>query len=319
MVLAVVDATDDAVADETRQAVTLARDIADQADESLQAVAFGEAVDAVAATLGDYGVDTVHAAAHEALETYAPEAWATAVSQCIDAVDPDAVVAPGDDRGPEVLAHVAAKRDLPMVAECVEVTVDDTYELTRQRWGGTLLEHATLTAETNLLTVAANEVSATTATGDAAVESFTPTLRDDDLRVTLDEVETSDEAGVPLPEARVVVGGGRGTDGDFSALEELAEHLSNAAVGSSRAAVNEGWRPHDDQIGQTGNKIAPEIYIACGISGAVQHMVGCKGAEHLLAVNTDPEAAIVQKADWAVIADLHEVVPAVTEAIEERH
>ena len=316
MVLAIVDADDGEVPDETRQALTLARDVADQVGESLEAVAFGE-VEAAAPTLGSYGVDTVHAIEHDALDSYAPRAWAESVSQVADAADPDAVVAPGGDRGPEVLAHVAAKRDLPMVAECVEVTADGTYEITRQRWGGTLLERSRLTAETKLLTVAPNEVSAEEAAGEATVRSVTPDLAEADLEVQLADVEMSDEEGVPLGEARVVIGGGRGTDGDFEAIEELAEKIPNAAVGSSRAVVNEGWRPHDDQIGQTGNKISPEIYVPCGISGAVQHMVGCKGAEHILAVNTDPEAAIIEKSDWAVIGDLHEVVPAVVEAIED--
>jgi len=322
VVLAVADATDGAVDDETRQAVTLARDVAEQVGEPLDAVAFGEGVDEAASTLGDFGVSTVHGVDTEVLDVYAPEAWAETVSQCVDAVDPDAVVAPGGDRGPEVLAHLAARRALPLAAECVEVEVDGdaggTYALTRQRWGGTLLEHATLSAETKLLTVAPNELSATTAPGEASVEPFTPDVREADLEVTLTEVEVSDDEGVPLGEARVVVGGGRGTDGDFSAIEDLAERIPNAAVGSSRAVVNEGWRPHDDQIGQTGNKISPEIYVPCGISGAVQHMVGCKGAEHILAVNTDPEAAIIGKSDWAVIADLHEVVPAVAEELDER-
>jgi electron transfer flavoprotein alpha subunit len=198
------------------------------------------------------------------------------------------------------------------------VDADETYELVRQRWGGTLLERSRLTARTKLLTVAPNEVSAEAVGGEADVRSVTPDLTEEDLAVQIDEVEISDEEGVPLGEARVVIGGGRGTDGDFSAIEELAEQISNAAVGSSRAVVNEGWRPHDDQIGQTGNKISPEIYIAAGISGAVQHMVGCKGAEHILAINTDPEAAIIDKSDWAVIGDLHEVVPAISEALEER-
>ncbi|WP_246989436.1 electron transfer flavoprotein subunit alpha/FixB family protein [Halorientalis marina] len=320
MVLAIVDATDGEVDDETRQALTLARDVAAGAAEPLGAAAVGDAVTDLVDTLGEYGVETVHAVEHEALDAYAPAAWAESVSQCIAAFEPDAVVAPGGDRGPEVLAHVAARRELPMAAECVEVAVeaDGTYDLTRQRWGGTLLEHARLDAPTKLLTVAPNEVSAEKAAGEATVHAFEPDLDDDDLAVQLSEVEVSDEEGVPLGEARVVVGGGRGTDGDFATLEELADRLPNATVGSSRAAVNEGWRPHDDQIGQTGAKIAPELYVACGISGAVQHMVGCKGAEHVLAVNTDPEAAIVQKADWAVVADLHEVVPAVTEAIDER-
>ncbi len=316
MVLAVIDTDDGEVPDETTQALTLARDVAEQVDEPLEAVAFGDEVEAMVPTLGDFGVATVHAVDHADLEAYAPRAWAESVSQCVDATDSDAVIAPGSDRGAEVLATVAAKRGLPMVAECVEVDADGTYELVRQRWGGTLLERSRLTADTNLLTVAPNEVTAEPVGGDASVESFTPDLTVSDLRVQLDEVDISDEEGVPLGEARVVIGGGRGTDGDFSAIEDLAESVPNAAVGSSRAVVNEGWRPHDDQIGQTGNKISPEIYIACGISGAVQHMVGCKGAEHILAVNTDPEAAIVSKSDWAVIADLHEVVPAVAEELE---
>jgi electron transfer flavoprotein alpha subunit len=318
VVLAVVTADDGEVPDETTQALTLARDVAAQVGEPLEAVAFGEQVDAMAPTLGDFGVETVHAVEHEALDAYAPRAWAEAVSQRIDEAEPDAVLAPGSDRGAEVLAHLATKRDLPMAAECVEVDADGTYELVRQRWGGTLLERSRLTARTKLLTVAPNEVSAEAVGGEADVRSVTPDLTEEDLAVQIDEVEISDEEGVPLGEARVVIGGGRGTDGDFSAIEELAEQISNAAVGSSRAVVNEGWRPHDDQIGQTGNKISPEIYIAAGISGAVQHMVGCKGAEHILAINTDPEAAIIDKSDWAVIGDLHEVVPAISEALEER-
>ncbi|MEF8839005.1 MAG: electron transfer flavoprotein subunit alpha/FixB family protein [Haloarculaceae archaeon] len=318
MVLAVLPEDDGEVPDETRQALTFARDVAEQVGEPLDTVAFGDEVETAAEVLGDFGVDTVHAVDHDALDAYAPRAWAESVSQCVEATDPDAVVAPGGDRGAEVLAHVASKRDLPMVAECVEAEADGTYEIVRQRWGGTLLERSRLTAETKLMTVAPNEVTAEQADGAAAVESFEPDLSDGDLAVELETVEISDEEGVPLGEARVVIGGGRGTDGDFSSLEDLADTIPNAAVGSSRAVVNEGWRPHDDQIGQTGNKIAPEIYIAAGVSGAVQHMVGCKGAEHILAINTDPEAAIIDKADWAVIGDLHGVVPQVAEALEDR-
>ena len=318
MVLAVLPTEDGEVPDETRQALTFARDVGDQVGEGLEVVAFGEEVETAAETLGDFGVDTVYAVDHDALDAYAPRAWAESVSQLVDETDPDAVVAPGGDRGAEVLAHVATKRDLPMVAECVEADADGTYELVRQRWGGTLLERSRLTADTKLLTVAPNEITAEEAAGEAAVEAFEPDLDETDLAVQLDGLEISDEEGVPLGEARVVIGGGRGTDGDFSALEDLADQIPNAAVGSSRAVVNEGWRPHDDQIGQTGNKISPEIYIAAEISGAVQHMVGCKGSEHILAINTDPEAAIIAKSDWAVVADLHEVVPAVVDALEDR-
>ncbi|MFW5905701.1 MAG: electron transfer flavoprotein subunit alpha/FixB family protein, partial [archaeon] len=156
--------------------------------------------------------------------------------------------------------------------------------------------------------------------GAATLETHTPNLDESDLLVRVERREESDTEGVPLDQARVVVGGGRGVGSaeDFDTLEELAD-LLDGAVGSSRAAVNEGWRPHDDQIGQTGNKIAPELYIATGISGAVQHWVGCKSSENILAINTDPEAAIIGKADFAVIADLHEVVPEINSILREEY
>jgi len=319
MVLTLLEYDDDGLDDVSLQALTLARDVAEQAGEPLEAIAFGAGAEAVAEEAGDHGVETLHVAAADALDDYAPEAYGRAVVQCAEEVGTEAVIAPGTDRGAETLSHAASKLDVTMAAEVTDVDVGDSYELTRQRWGGTLIEHSRLTAETNLMTVAANEVSVTETGGDPAeVSSFSPELEDGDLRVQLTAVEESDVEGVPLGEARVVVSGGRGTGGDFSELEALVERVPNAALGSSRAAVNEGWRPHDDQIGQTGAKIAPEIYIPAGISGAVQHMVGCKGAENILAINTDPEAAIIQKADWAVIADLHEVAPAIAEELEAR-
>ncbi|AZH25969.1 electron transfer flavoprotein subunit alpha/FixB family protein [Haloplanus aerogenes] len=320
MVLAFVEHDGGELDDASAQTLTLARDLATGVDEPLEAIAFGPEATAVAHDAGVYGATVVNAVEHDDLDNYAPEAYARTVVQCAEGTGTDAVVAPGTDRGSEVLAHAAAKLDETMAAEVVEVDPDgDAYQLTRQRWGGTLLEHARLDADTKVLTVAPNEVSASPTDDDPAdVNPFTPDLEAGDLRVQCLRTEASDTEGVPLGEARIVVSGGRGTDGDFEALEELAERLPDAAVGASRAAVNEGWRPHDDQIGQTGTKIAPEIYIPCGISGAVQHMVGCKGAENILAVNTDPDAAIVGKADWVVVANLHEVVPAVVEELDRR-
>lgn len=317
MVLTLIEYDDDGLDDVSTQALTLARDVAEGAGESVDAIAFGADAEAVAEAAGSHGVETLHVV--NALDDYAPEAYGRAVMQCAEELGTEAVVAPGTDRGAETLAHTAAKLDMTMAAEVTDVTVGDTYELTRQRWGGTLIEHSELDAAVNLLTVAANELSAGETGGDpATVATFTPDLDDSDRRVELARVEESDVEGVPLGEARVVVGGGRGTDGDYAALEDLRDAVPNAALGASRAAVNEGWRPHDDQIGQTGAKIAPEVYIPAGISGAVQHMVGCKGAENILAINTDPEAAIIQKADYAVIADLHEVAPAVAKELDAR-
>jgi electron transfer flavoprotein alpha subunit len=304
------------------EALTLARELATATDASLEAIAFGDEAGALGDHLGEYDVETVHRVADERLGTYAPEAWAESVAQLLDATDPDAVVAPGTDRGQEVLAHVGARCDLPMAANCLDVEAGDVYELSRQRWGGSLVEHARLDADTKLLTAAAHEFSPETATAttETTVQPFEPTLSESAFRVSVDRVKESDEAGVSLGEARVVVGGGRGVGGpeDYDKLETLADSLSGT-VGASRAAVNEGWRPHDDQIGQTGTKISPDLYVACGISGAVQHMVGCKGADSILAINTDPEAAIMQKADYAVVGDLHDVVPELNDALGERN
>ncbi|MFU1783559.1 electron transfer flavoprotein subunit alpha/FixB family protein [Haloarcula japonica] len=318
MILSFVEHAGGSPEEPSLEALTLARELATATDAPLEVVAFGAEASALGDTLGAYGVETVHRVADERLDTYAPEAWAESIDQLLDATDPEAVVAPGTDRGQEVLAHVGAKCDLPMAANCLDVEPGEVYELSRQRWGGSLVEHARLDSDTKLLTAAPHEFSPETAVeaADTSVQPFEPTLDESAFRVSVDRVEESDESGVSLGEARVVVGGGRGVGGpeDYDKLETLADSLSGT-VGASRAAVNEGWRPHDDQIGQTGTKISPDLYVACGISGAVQHMVGCKGADNILAVNTDPEAAIMQKADYAVVGDLHEVVPELNDAL----
>lgn len=320
MVLALVEHDDGAVPEESLQALTLARSVAEGEGTPLEAVAVGSDAAALGDPLGEQGVETVHVVEHDALDGYAPKAWATAVAQLADDRDAPAVIAAGTDRGQEVLAHVGARSGRPVAVNCLDVTVDDTYELTRQRWGGSLVERARLSGDRKLLTAALHELPVETpADGAAAVSTVEPDLDDGDLAVQVERFEASEEEGIALADADIVIGGGRGVGSaeGFDKLEELADVL-DAAVGSSRAAVNEGWRPHDDQIGLTGERIAPTIYIAAGISGAVQHMVGCKGADHILAINTDPEAGIIQKSSWAVLADLHEVVPAVTEELRER-
>ena len=319
MVLALVELEDGGPAETSLEALTLARDIASQTDSALSAAVFGDVTDEVAASLGEHGVSDVHAVDHDGLDNYAPEAWADSVDQLASEVDADVVVGPGSDRGNEVLAHVGARRNVSLAANTLDVDASADFEITRQRWGGTLLEESRVGGDTKLFTAAAHELGIEPAAepADPSVHAFEPALDEAAFRVQVDHYEESDEEGVPLGEARVVVSGGRGVGGpeDYDKLEELADHLGGA-VGASRAAVNEGWRPHDDQVGQTGAKISPKLYVPCGISGAVQHMVGCKGSEKILAINTDPEAAIIQKADYAVVADLHDVVPALNEKLD---
>jgi electron transfer flavoprotein alpha subunit len=246
---------------------------------------------------------------HPRLDEYAPEAWAQAVVE----LEPEIVVAPGTDRGHEVLAHVAARLDAPLAANVVAAEADgDTFRLTRQRWGGSLLEEATLTGTPKLLTVAVHAIEAEPAGVKTATEEFAPSLADEHFVVQVSGREEPSAGTVRLDTARVVVGGGRGVGSKegFQLLEELA-NLLGGAVGGSRVVTNLGWRPHSDQVGQTGARIAPELYIACGVSGAIQHIVGCKGAKRILVINKDQSAPIVARADWAVIGDLHEIVPAI--------
>lgn len=245
-------------------------------------------------------------------EGYAPAAWGRTLADAIQGRAPSAVVAPGSDRGNELLAHAAAILDLPMAANCTSVAPGDPATVTRIRWGGSLLEDAQVHGSPALMTSAPHAVAAapiadveTIAVDQAALEA--PTT------VRLKESKPADTAGVSLADADVVVSGGRGVGSAeaFSIIEELAE-LLGGAVGCSRAVTSAGWRPHTDQVGQTGTKISPEIYIACGISGATQHMAGCKGAKKLLAINEDGEASIFANADYAVIGDLHEILPAIS-------
>jgi electron transfer flavoprotein alpha subunit len=234
---------------------------------------------------------------------YAPSAWAKAL---IEAAGDDDIVGPGSERGNEVLAHAAAQLDLPFAANVTAVRGD---ELTRQRWGGTLLEEARIHAPRKLLTAAPFAFQ-------ASVDSTQAQVLHPDLGGAVQVVEhiAPDTGGkVSLADAKVVVSGGRGVgsaDG-FAMLEELAA-LLDGAVGCSRVVTSAGWRPHTDQVGQTGTKVSPDLYIACGISGATQHIAGCKGAKKLLAINADPEATIFAHADYAVVGDLHEIVPAIT-------
>lgn len=292
--------------------------LAARLNTSLEAILIGAEARPLVERLSAYGVSAVHLAQHDRLSDYAPEAWAQSVIALFASSDPQAVLAPGSERGNEVMAHIAARRNLPMAANCTEVQPGDPYVVTRARWGGSLLEEAQLKGQVKLLTVAPHALPAEPApvTGETAIKTFMPELREHDFRVRITSRIESSTGKVSLAEARVVVGGGRGVGSaeGFQALIELAERLGGA-VGCSRAVTSLGWRPHSDQVGQTGTRIAPDIYIACGISGAIQHMVGCKSAKQILAINTDAEAPIMVKADYAVIGDVNKIVPAITAEI----
>jgi electron transfer flavoprotein alpha subunit len=325
-VLCLVEADGAGVADVSLRALTFARGLAQPAGESVAAVAFGPVAEPLAAGAAAFGAADVYAVTADGLDGYAPRAWARALAGLIGQTGASAVVAAGTDHGAEVLAHLGAITGLPVAANCAAAVrdADGSYQLVRHRWAGSLLEDAVLDSSPALLTVAVDAVAAepaaagTAPAGTAAVHEYLAELDQGDLlAVARESAERS--GGISLASARVVVGGGRGVGGPegFGPLEELAG-LLGGVVGVSRVVTSQGWRPHKQQVGQTGTRISPELYLACGISGAIQHMAGCLSAKHIIAVNTDPDAPIIARADYAVIGDLNQVIPALIVALRAR-
>jgi electron transfer flavoprotein alpha subunit len=270
-----------------------------------------------ASALGGWGATTIHLPQHPAFGTYTPDAVARTLADLATRLGVAAVVGPGTEIGNAVLARAAARMDVPFAANCVAATLGDPTAVTRLRWGGSLHEEALVHASPAVLTAAAHAIAAQAVPGGtASVESFTPDLDEADLAVHVVDMIPAPAGGVSLADAKVVVSGGRGAGSaeGFQPIEELAA-LLGAAVGCSRAVTMSGWRSHTDQVGQTGTKIAPNLYIACGISGATQHMAGAKGAKKLLAINKDADAPIMAAADYAVIGDLHAILPAISAEI----
>jgi electron transfer flavoprotein alpha subunit len=318
MVLAFIEHVAGAPTALSLEVLTMAGRLARDMGRPLEAVAIGPKGAAAAGILASYGVGSLHVADDPRLADYAPAAWARALADLTGKLNPEILIGTASDRGGEVMAHIGARMTLPMAANCTEVVPGDPFTVTRQRWGGSLLEESHLKGRVKLLTLAPHALAAEASPSrtEVATRGFAPVLEDKDFRVRLVPQVEADTGKISLAQARVVIGGGRGVgsaDG-FASLEELAD-LLGGTVGCSRAVTSLGWRPHSDQVGQTGTRIAPDLYIACGISGAIQHMVGCRAAKHILAINTDPAAPIVAQADYAVIGDVQKVLSAVNAEI----
>ncbi len=322
-VLVLCDHDRGSLAEASLEALTFGRRLANDLGVACGGVLIGEGADNASISLASYGADSVYLVEHSLLTDYGPSAWGESLVQLVNKVNPTAVLACGTDRGNEVIAHLAASLDAPFVANCLtaDTANPSTWLMTRIQWGGSLLEESELSTEqVKIFTVAHHGIEAeqSESSNSGQQESFTPEL-DESVTQTIVADRVVLTQGITLSTSPVVVGGGRGVGSAeaFAPLEELAEEL-NGVVGCSRAVTNNGWRPHSDQVGQTGTRIAPQIYIANGISGAIQHWVGAMAAKNILAINIDPEANMVAKAGYAVIGDLHQVVPAVLEEVRRR-
>ncbi len=323
MILVYAEAGTEGVSEVSLETVTFARGLAAAGgDIAIDAVLVGPAPESAAKELAAYGVRTVLRADAGDFDRFSGAATAAAVVAAREVAGAVVVLAGGTNRGNEVMARVAATLEVAMAANVVGFVGLSPFVVTRQVIGGAALEEMALSRRPAVFSVAGHAVEPVPAetSGAGEVRRLEVALSPEDLAVRVVSVETasSDGAG-DLKSARVVVGAGRGAGGPegFADVLELAE-LLDGSLGVSRVVTSLGWRPHHEQVGQTGSRIAPEIYIPCGISGAIQHWAGCASSKVIVAINTDPEAPMMTKATYAVVGDMHEVVPAINEEIRRR-
>ena len=279
------------------------------------AVVFASNPAEIASQLNNISVDKVITATGD-WHKYGPAAIADGLAQIIAAKKPNALLITSSAAGKEIAARVAVKTNSGIITDAVGV--DKDLITTQSVFGGSTTVHSAVTTGTPVITLRANSIEPIATTSAAAVEEFAVTISDVAKLATITSATAAVKGGRPeLTEASVVVSGGRGTNGDFKPVEALADALG-AAVGASRAATDAGWYPHSHQVGQTGKTVSPQLYVAAGISGAIQHRAGMQTSKTIVAINKDPEAPILEIADFAVIGDLFNVLPQATEKIKAR-
>ena len=305
------------------EAVTFARDLSTAGNGvPVDAVVVGTVSDALRQELATYGVRTVHQVGGAAVEAFSGAGWASAILTVFEASGSIVMMAAGTDRGNELAAHIAARAGVPMAANVLSFSGLAPFVVTRQVVGGSVQEEMKLHQRPAVFTLAGHAVEAQPAVapgpGELVVHEAEVAAADLLARVVSTEEPEPDLSGA-LSSAKVVVGAGRGVGGAdrFDDVLELTE-LLGATLGVSRVVTSAGWRPHHEQVGQTGSRISPDLYVPCGISGAIQHWAGCASAKTILAINSDEEAPMVTRATYAVIGDLHEIVPAINEEIRRR-
>jgi electron transfer flavoprotein alpha subunit len=296
------------------EAVSEGRRVADGLGADVTAVVVGSGIEGLGAELEKYGPDKILLADDPALAEYTTDAYTNVIAELVKSVDPAVIILGASAQGKDLSARLAARLDAGLAMDCTAVKLADgklTY--TRPMFGGKIFAEVEIDGALQIAAIRPNVMDITEASKECATEK--PAVNVGEVKTTIAEKNMDTGDKVELTEADVVVSGGRGTGGDFDAIEQLATALGGA-VGASRSAVDEGWRPHSDQVGQTGKVVSPGLYVACGISGAIQHLAGMSTSKYIVAINKDSEAPIFSKADLGVVGDLSQIVPAITEEMK---
>jgi electron transfer flavoprotein alpha subunit len=305
----------------TYEIVSEGRRLADELGQELTVVLLGSGIKDKATELGHYGADRVLVADDSRLGTYTTGAYVSVISQLAKAEEPAMILMGASSQGKDLSARLSARMGVGMAQDCTVFSLEDgNLVAIRPTYAGKAYEKVTFedswpqmaTARPNVMSLGEPDTSRSTEVVDASFN-----LEDSAVMTKVVEVRKDESGKVDLTEADKIVSGGRDMKGpeNYKILEDLAEVIG-ATVGASRSAVDAGWRPHFDQVGQTGKVVSPNLYIACGISGAIQHLAGMSTSKVIVAINKDEEAPIFQKADYGVVGDLFEVVPALTEEVK---
>jgi electron transfer flavoprotein alpha subunit len=300
----------------TQNAIAAGKELARRSGGELHLLVLGKDLGSAAQELAGYGV-TVHAADAPALEHYLAEAYAPVVAGVAKEIGAGYLGAAATAMGKDLLPRVACRLEAGMATDVVAFAGDGAQVLFRRpMWAGNVIADVDLASAVKVFTIRTTDFAAAAKEGAAgSVVTVAVNVDAAALKTRFVEFKEVQSTRPELTEARVVVSGGRGTKGDFKEVEALADELG-AAVGASRAAVDAGWVPNDWQVGQTGKVVAPELYVAAGISGAIQHLAGMKGSKVIVAVNKDPEAPIFQLADYGLVADLFKALPELRQLVK---
>ena len=313
-VLILVDHVDGKLRKATAELLTIARRLGEPS-----AVHIGPGAEAAKVTLAKYGAHKVYVFEDEAALSHLVAPQAEVLAAVVAKTNPVAVLIPSNTAGKEIAARLAIKAESGLITDAIDVQAGEGGPVTTQSaFAGGFTVKSQVTKGAAIITIKPNSAAIEAAPADLAAETVDLTLSDLATSSTITERKPKEKSGRPeLTDAQIVVSGGRGTGGDFSPVEEFADSLG-AAVGASRAAVDAGWYPHGNQVGQTGKQVSPQLYVAAGISGAIQHRAGMQTSKTIVAINKDEEAPIFELVDFGVVGDLFNVLPQATAEVKKR-